>query len=410
MGKRNRDLQRTIGIVILCILFGLVAWNVSAGLQRRQMSKIYYERIAGVMTLLAEQYPEVEESEWIRVLNTDGGQETGEGEELLRKYGILSGDMPVAEAQSLQIRTQVIGNLIWLLAGAGILCSILLYQKRRDAKIKELTDYIWQIERGIYQIPFEENEEEELSSLKNELYKITVMLREAAERSGKQKRALADSVSDISHQLKTPLTSCLVLLDNMAESEHMSEETRARFITEITGQLTNVSWLIQVLLKLSRLDAGVVELKEEEIRLEELLKQAVERIQLLAEWKQITLRMQGDLQAKLSGDSYWLCEALVNLIKNAIEHSPEQEEILLCVEENQVYIGLSIQDHGCGITPEDQKHIFERFYRSATAKEDSVGIGLALAKEIIQRENGTITVESELGEGTTFRIKFLKCH
>ena len=112
MDKRNRDLQRTIGIVVLCILFGLVAWNVGAGLQRRQMSKIYYERIAGVMTLLAEEYPEVEESEWIRVLNTDDGQRTGEGEELLRKYGILSGDMPIAEAQQLQVRTQVIGNLI----------------------------------------------------------------------------------------------------------------------------------------------------------------------------------------------------------------------------------------------------------------------------------------------------------
>lgn len=395
---------------MLCIALGLIVWNVSAGLQRKRMARIYYEKIAGIVALLEEQYPEAEESEWIRILNTDEAQRSEEGEELLRRYGILSEDMPIAEAEQLQLRTQVIGNLIWLLAGAGILSSILLYQKRRDDKIQELTNYIWRIEQGMYQIPLEENEEEELSSLKNELYKITVMLREAADRSGKQKRALADSVSDISHQLKTPLTSCLVLLDNMAESEHMNEETRARFIREITSQLTSVSWLIQVLLKLSRLDAGVVELKEEPIRMEELLHQAIERVQLLAEWKQITLRPEGELQAMIVGDPYWLCEAFVNLIKNAIEHSPEQGEILLRVEENQVYTGLSIQDHGCGISPEDQKHIFERFYRSASAKEDSVGIGLALAKEIIKKENGTITVESEEGKGSTFLIKFLKCH
>ena len=410
MSKRNRDLRRTIGSVMLCIALGLIVWNVSAGLQRKRMARIYYEKIAGIVALLEEQYPEAEESEWIRILNTNEAQRSEKGEALLRRYGILSEDMPIAEAEQLQLRTQVIGNLIWLLAGAGILSSILLYQKRRDDKIQELTNYIWRIEQGMYQIPLEENEEEELSGLKNELYKITVMLREAADRSGKQKRALADSVSDISHQLKTPLTSCLVLLDNMAESEHMNEETRARFITEITSQLTSVSWLIQVLLKLSRLDAGVVELKEEPIRLEELLQQAIERVQLLAEWKQITLRPEGELQAMIVGDLYWLCEAFVNLIKNAIEHSPEQGEILLCVEENQVYTGLSIQDHGCGISPEDQKHIFERFYRSASAKEDSVGIGLALAKEIIKKENGTITVESEEGKGSTFLIKFLKCH
>ena len=190
----------------------------------------------------------------------------------------------------------------------------------------------------------------------------------------------------------------------------MEEGTRRQFLAEITRQLTSVNWLVQVLLKLSRLDAGVVELKEEEIRIQQLLEQAIDKVALLAEWKEISIQVSGEMQAVISGDERWLQEAFINLIKNAIEHSPAKGEIQITVEDNQVYTGVRIRDYGCGISMEEQKHIFERFYRSSAAKEDSVGIGLALAQEIIKRGNGSLTVESEVGQGTTFLIKFLKCH
>lgn len=414
MSRKNKDFQKTILGIVICMLVGLLAWNIGVTVTRQQLSKLYYRQVAALMTMVTEQYPEVDTARWIQVLNDDTAAENEDelqaGRELLQRYGILSDTMPEIRAEQIQRRLQTAGNLLWLIVDMGILMGVFLYQRRRNQKVDEFVQYIRRIEQGVYQIPLDENEEEELSELKNELYKITVMLRETAELSKKQKRALSDSVSDISHQLKTPLTSCLILLDNMAESTHMEEGTRRQFLAEITRQLTSVNWLVQVLLKLSRLDAGVVELKEEEIRIQQLLEQAIDKVALLAEWKEISIQVSGELQAVISGDERWLQEAFINLIKNAIEHSPAKGEIQITVEDNQVYTRVRIRDYGCGISMEEQKHIFERFYRSSAAKEDSVGIGLALAQEIIKRGNGSLTVESEVGQGTTFLIKFLKCH
>ncbi len=414
MSRKNKDFQKTILGIVICMLVGLLAWNIGVTVTRQQLSKLYYRQVAALMTMVTEQYPEVDTARWIQVLNDDTAAENGDelqaGRELLQRYGILSDTMPEIRAEQIQRRLQTAGNLLWLIVDMGILMGVFLYQRRRNQKVDEFVQYIRRIEQGVYQIPLDENEEEELSELKNELYKITVMLRETAELSKKQKRALSDSVSDISHQLKTPLTSCLILLDNMAESTHMEEGTRRQFLAEITRQLTSVNWLVQVLLKLSRLDAGVVELKEEEIRIQQLLEQAIDKVALLAEWKEISIQVSGEMQAVIRGDERWLQEAFINLIKNAIEHSPAKGEIQITVEDNQVYTGVRIRDYGCGISMEEQKHIFERFYRSSAAKEDSVGIGLALAQEIIKRGNGSLTVESEVGQGTTFLIKFLKCH
>lgn len=414
MSRKNKDFQKTILGIVICMLVGLLVWNIGVTVTRQQLSKLYYRQVAALMTMVTEQYPEVDTARWIQVLNDDTAagneDELQAGRELLQRYGILSDTMPEIRAEQIQRRLQTAGNLLWLIVDMGILMGVFLYQRRRNQKVDEFVQYIRRIEQGIYQIPLDENEEEELSDLKNELYKITVMLRETAELSKKQKRALSDSVSDISHQLKTPLTSCLILLDNMTESTHMEEGTRRQFVAEITRQLTSVNWLVQVLLKLSRLDAGVVELKEEEIRIQQLLEQAIDKVVLLAEWKEISIQVSGELQAVIRGDARWLQEAFINLIKNAIEHSPAKSEIQITVEDNQVYTGVRIRDYGCGISMEEQKHIFERFYRSSAAKEDSVGIGLALAQEIIKRGNGSLTVESEVGQGTTFLIKFLKCH
>lgn len=408
MESKDREFQKAIIRILILMVTGLIVWNLAVSVTNRRIAAIYYERISAIFGAISARYPDMEHGDWMQYLNATGNEEDGEA--FLHQYGILQGDMPILQAQTTQKRFQITGNLVWILICTGILLIFICYQKQRNRKIQELVDYIRKIEHGIYRIEIEENEEGELSRLQNELYKITVMLRESSELAGQQKKALADSVSDISHQLKTPLTSCLVLLDNLAESENMTEETRRRFLSEITGQLTSVSWLVQVLLKLSRLDAGVVELKEEELSVSALIRGAVEKVGLLAEWKQIDIQVMGEEEPFIKGDRHWLEEALVNLIKNAIEHSPEDSEIRIQVEDNQVYTCIHVRDFGSGISYEDQKHIFERFYRSADAGEDSVGIGLALAQEIMKRQNGYLTVESEPGQGTVFYMKFLKCH
>lgn len=408
MESKDREFQKAIIRILILMVTGMIVWNLAVSVTNRRIAAIYYERISAIFGAISARYPDMEHGDWMQYLTATGNEEDGEA--FLHQYGILQGDMPILQAQTAQKRFQITGNLVWILICTGILLIFICYQKQRNRKIQELVDYIRKIEHGIYRIEIEENDEGELSRLQNELYKITVMLRESSELAGQQKKALADSVSDISHQLKTPLTSCLVLLDNLSESENMTEETRRRFLSEITGQLTSVSWLVQVLLKLSRLDAGVVELKEEELSVSALIRGAVEKVGLLAEWKQIDIQVMGEEEPFIKGDRHWLEEALVNLIKNAIEHSPEDSEIRIQVEDNQVYTCIHVRDFGSGISYEDQKHIFERFYRSADAGEDSVGIGLALAQEIMKRQNGYLTVESEPGQGTVFYMKFLKCH
>lgn len=392
--------------MLLVMLIITVAFNICMQGILRRMSGGYYGVLAVLLENVREQYPDFKEEEWIQTLNQ---KELSEGDrQLLEQYGIFPEELPILSQSRYQTGILIGGNLLIVILCVGILALLLGYQKQRDRQLEELTSYIRRIEQGIYVLEMKDNQEDELSGLKNELYKITVMLKEAAEQSATQKKALADSVSDISHQLKTPLTSCQVLLDNLSESEHMEEETRRKFLSEITRQITNVNWLVITLLKLSRMDAGVVEFRQDTIALDSLIEEVLENLALMAEWKQIRLNKAGETGITIQGDGRWIGEAITNLVKNAIEHSPVNEPVLIQVKDNTVYTSISVIDYGDGIPEEEQAHIFERFYRGSTMKEDSVGIGLALCKEIVERQNGYITVSSESGGRTEFLIKFLK--
>ena len=264
--------------------------------------------------------------------------------------------------------------------------------------------------RGNYALDIQDNDDDELSGLKNEIYKLTVFFREQAKQAAANRLALADSVADISHQLKTPLTSVTVLVDNLLDSEEMEADTRRRFLMEISGQLSGVTWLVSTLLKLSRLDAGVVELENRPLQVCSLVQEVLNRLELIAELRQVELCAEIPETLQISGDDQWLTEALLNVVKNAIEHSNAGGRVIMKAEENDIYTLLAVQNHGEPISEEEQKHLFERFYRGNSAKKESVGIGLALAKEIVEKQNGYITVESGKEKGTFFFIKFMKCH
>lgn len=406
MWNKNKVFRKLV-IIILLVMTGMtIVFNVCLHKTLQQMSEEYYDMIAALLENVREQYPDFKEEEWIQLLNQEDTSD--KSRKALEQYGIYPEELPILSQRRYQILLYIGGNCIFLLLCGGILVMLFAYQKQRDRQIEALTVYIRRIEQGIYTLDMEENREDELSGLKNELYKITVMLKEAADLSYKQRKALADSVSDISHQLKTPLTSCMVLLDNLSESEHMEEATRRKFLSEITRQLTNVNWLIVTLLKLSRMDAGVVEFRQELFELQSLIDKVFENLAMLAEWKEVVLQQEGNTNVRICGDMHWIGEAIMNLVKNAIEHSPAKAAVLIRVEDNAVYTAISVIDSGIGIPEEEQAHIFERFYRSSTAKENSVGIGLALCKEIIERQNGYITLTSEPGQGTEFIIKFIK--
>ena len=252
-----------------------------------------------------------------------------------------------------------------------------------------------------------DNVEGELSALKNDIYKVTVMLAHQADLLQKDKLYLADTLADISHQLKTPLTSMMVMTD-LLEQPDLPAEKRREFTGHIRSQLQRMEWLISSLLKLSKLDAGTIRFKKEQVFLPKLIEKATEHLMLLMDVKQQTLVLDGDSQTYFLGDPDWSAEAMTNLIKNCIEHTPSGGTIHIQYESSILATQIIISDTGEGVSKEDLPHIFERFYKGKNSSRDSVGIGLAMAKNIIQRQNGTIEATSEIGKGMTFTIKFYR--
>ena len=283
-----------------------------------------------------------------------------------------------------------------------------MYLRKRDRKINQITQYINQIKNRKYDLDINENSEDELSNLKNELYKITVMLKEESEISKKDKDNLKMSVEDISHQLKTPLTSITIMLDNLKDNPNMDENTKQKFIFEISKQIDWINWLVISMLKLSKLDANVVQFYEEKINLKKFIDEIIKNLEIPIEIKNQQIDIEGNESASFVGDYKWQQEAVTNIIKNCIEHNKENGKIYIKYEENTLFTKITIRDEGEGMTKEDLKHIFERFYKGQNSSENSVGIGLALAKNIIEKNNGMISCKSELDKGTEFVIKYMK--
>lgn len=303
--------------------------------------------------------------------------------------------------------------VVCLVGGILIIGITYYYEHRRYQKINELSMYLHQICAGNHSLDIRDNEEGELSILKNEIYKVTRRLSEQSELLRKDKRYLADALSDISHQLKTPLTSMSMIMD-LLKRQDLEEERRLEFIRSVSRQLERIEWLVTSLLKLSKIDAGTVLFKKEQVNVATLIKQALEPLSIKAEVKEQSIIINGyegwqKVEAvNFIGDKNWSLEALINILKNCIEHTPAGGRLEIAFTENTLYTEIMIKDNGEGIDQEDLPHIFERFYRGKNASSESVGIGLAMARSIILKQNGDITVKSEKGMGTTFRIRFYK--
>lgn len=402
---RDKSLKKYAAVICLVTAAGILLGNLVLGLFLRQMDEKNSEAFAALLGNVKVKYPDIAEEEWISMLNSSNGYE--EGRALLERYGIFEGDTVLLAGEDVKVKLFFSLNVTLLLTCIGVTIFLARYFGKHRARIRQMEEYVHKLLQGKYALDITENEEDALSDLKNELYKITVMLKENADVQKRQKSALADSLADISHQLKTPLTSVMVLLDNLSESSHMEERTRRRFLAEITRQLENINWLVAALLKLSRLDAGVVEFERQQVDVDALLFSVTEKLKPSAERRHVRIKREGEKKAVVSGDFGWLAEAVTNIVKNAIEHSYADSEVVITVKTNAVYTAIFVRDFGEGIGEEERRHIFERFYRSGYANEDSVGIGLSLAKEIIERQQGYLTVEAK-EQGALFEIKFLK--
>jgi signal transduction histidine kinase len=292
------------------------------------------------------------------------------------------------------------------LACAGFALLLVGYRRAIAAQVAGLSTYLRRIEAGDYALDVRDNGEGSFSLLKNDLYKVTVRLREQAELLQKDKTALANLIADISHQIKTPLTSLGVLADLLAEDP--PEEDRRAFVERLRAQLWRIQWLVAALLKLARLDAGTTAFKSEPVAVRRLIDRALEPLHIPLEIKKQRLEVHGDDGASFSGDLNWSAEALTNVVKNCIEHTPEGGRIEIRYGANALYAEITVSDDGEGIADADLPNIFNRFYRGTNAGQNSVGIGLALAKAIFTAQGGDITVRSQPGGGTSFAIRVFR--
>lgn len=407
---RNKNIKYLILPMILLTIAASIIITIQTYMQYRKVIIIANQKIADIVGTIIQQNPETDTRKIIEILNSNQNtEEYQKGQAELTKYGIDTNETNSIILVQKQMKQNLISNIILIIL-FSILCMVIIlaYLKRRDKKINQITQYINEIKNRKYDLDINENSEDELSNLKNELYKITVMLKEESEISKKDKENIKMSVEDISHQLKTPLTSITIMLDNLKDNPNMDEKTKQKFIFEISKQIDWINWLVISMLKLSKLDANVVQFYEEKINLKKLINEIVKNLEIPIEIKNQQIIVEGDENASFVGDYKWQQEAITNIIKNCIEHNKEKGKLFIKYEENTLFTKITISDEGEGISKEDLKHIFERFYKGQNSSENSVGIGLALAKNIIEKNNGMISCKSELDKGTEFVIKYMK--
>lgn len=406
----NKNIKYLILPMIILTITASIAITIQTIKQYKAVTITLNEKIAEIIGKISESNPEIDSREIIEILNlTKNTEQYEKGQTELSKYGIEIDKINSIKLIENQMKTNLKLNiLIIVLFSILWMTIIILYLRKRDKKIKQITNYINQIKNKKYDLNIEENTEDELSNLKNELYKITIMLKEESEISKKDKENLKMSVEDISHQLKTPLTSITIMLDNLKDNPNMEEKTKQKFIFEISKQVEWINWLVISMLKLSKLDANVVQFYDEKINLKKFIGEIIKNLEIPIEVKNQKIIIDGDENVSFIGDYKWQQEAITNIIKNCIEHNANNGTIYINYEENSLFTKITIRDEGEGIPKEDLKHIFERFYKGKNSSENSVGIGLALAKNIIEKNNGMINCKSELDKGTEFVIKYMK--
>lgn len=408
--KNKEVLKKYIIFTIVVFAIFMIILAIVNHIQYSSYNRNSNLAINQIINNIKKSYPEADINEIIQILNNDNLEQT----DFLKEYGInIDKDTAVLSNQQDSKLFIIINCSILLTLLIVIICIFVKYNKGQNKKISEITKYIEDINRGIYTLSIQENSEDELSILKNELYKITVMLREQSENSIKDKMQLKKSLEDISHQLKTPLTSITIMLDNLLDNPNMDVDIRNDFIKSIYREISNINFFIQALLKLSKFDVNTIKFNRKEEKIRDIIDQAQQNVETLCDLRKIKIETIPDFgQAPFRNpevvcDIKWQVEAITNIIKNCVEHSESGTKISIKYGKNDLYSEILIEDQGSGIDPEDLKHIFERFYKGKNSRKDSVGIGLSLAKTIIEKDNGYITVESEIGKGSKFCIRYL---
>lgn len=289
---------------------------------------------------------------------------------------------------------------------AVIVLQLVLYRKR-EKDTAELISYLMRVQDRLELPEMSGFREGQFGILQSEIYKLVALLKEQYSNEKKQKKYMADMLSDISHQIKTPMTA-ITIMNDLLKTPELSERQRLAYVEKIDSQTERIRWLVKNLLTMSRLEADMLELKSEEMGIEELLVDVLNPLYVLADAKQVELSVDIPEGIRLFCDRKWTAEALSNIVKNCIEHTDSGGEVSVTVLQTNFSTDITVRDTGEGIAKEHLPYIFDRFYRAPGASSDSVGIGLSMSKQLIMRQNGMIEVKSELGVGTEFLVRLYR--
>lgn len=359
--------------------------------------------VANILNEVSSKYPNINESDLITIINS-----TNHSKDNLSRYGIYLSNMPIASINNNINKILIITNLslivIYILM---IFWYLKIYKKKEEDKIRLITNYLKEINNHNYNLDINNYYEDEFSYLKDEIYKTAISLNEQTINLENDKNNLKKSLEDISHQLKTPLTSITLMTDKIL-SGNLDKKEQEELLTNIHRKVVNTNFLVYSLLKLSLLDTNTIEFKKEKINLRKMLDGIKDNLRVIGDLKNVGLDIVCDSTISIMGDEAWESEALTNIIKNGIEYSKENSKVSIIVQDNELFTKIMVKDYGLGMSDVDRKNVFKRFYKGSNSSSNSFGIGLSLAKQIIEKDNGNVSVTSTLGIGTTFTIRYMK--
>ena len=393
-----------IFIMAIVLCFGLTITNLNI-----IKNKVVENNQAILGDVLIE-HPELEDDIVDIITQSRSKKNISSGKKILQKYNY---DNSISISNE-PIISESLGNIFALNLAFVVFTFIVFiilsfsYFRKIYTDIKDMTDYVYHNSEGRYYDMKDKNQEGQIGLLKVELMKMTTILKEKVNLLQNEKIFLNNTISDISHQLKTPMTSLIILNDLMYGD--LDKEKRIEFLDKTSSQLSRMEWLIKSMLKLAKVEAKVIEFKTEKVNIDELIRKSISPMIIPMELKNIAISINGKEDASYTGDIEWSAEAITNIIKNCVEHTPDNGQIEISYEENPIYSEIVIKDNGEGIDKKDLPNIFKRFYKGKNSKSDSVGIGLAMAKSIVESQNGTIYVKSKKGVGSEFHIIFHKTY
>lgn len=393
--------KRVIILIIIITLIYLFAFNMIYIYQKNIYKKNYNDFVNNIIYVINEKYPDISKKEISDILNGITNYD------YLNEYGIDSkSEFALISMNNENKKILIINNIIFALF--ILLLSIILITKKNyeNKKLEEIINLIEEINKKNYNLNIKGSDETIISKLKSEIYKTVVMLKNDAENTLHDKMVVKTYLEDISHQIKTPLTVINIALDNLIDNSNMDEKEKNKFISKIAKESSNIYSLVQNLLKLSRFDVNVINFINKKVSIKSLLNKALDKTTFLADLKNIDVKLNIINNFYMNIDINWQAEAISNIVKNAIEYSKTHDIIYINADDNKIYSKIEIINNGI-ISDKEINKIFNRFYTNNKGYSEKVGIGLSLAKNIIEKNNGKIYADSKDGK-IIFTIKYYK--